>query len=70
MALRLGEIMEEVESVDHEAGSKMNPIPSWIRSHFTLEHKFGEFNERQRKLEEAIDRAANQEMEARSLSNL
>ena len=67
MALLLGEIMEEVESVDHEAGSKMNPIPSWIRSHFTLEHKYGEFNERQRKIEEAMNTVANQEMEVCAL---
>ena len=70
MAIRLGEIMEELETKDHFAGDEENPIPSWIRAHFVLEHEFEELNENQRKLEAAIDRADNQQMEVSALGGL
>lgn len=37
MAVRLGEIMEELERHDYYAGDGQDRVPSWIRAHFILE---------------------------------
>ena len=66
MAVRLGEIMEELEQQDHAAGDELNPVPSWIRAHFVLEQEFEQINARQQELEAAMSDADNQRMQARS----
>ena len=65
MAVRLGEIMEELEQQDHAAGDELNPVPSWIRAHFVLEQEFEQINARQQELEAAMSDADNQRMQAR-----
>ena len=67
MAVRLGEIMEELEQQDHAAGDELNPVPSWIRAHFVLEQEFEQINARQQELEAAMSDADNQRMQARSV---
>jgi hypothetical protein len=67
MAVRLGEIMEELEQQDHAAGDELNPVPSWIRAHFVLEQEFEAINARQQELEAAMSNADNQRMQARSI---
>ena len=66
MAVRLGEIMEELEQQDHAAGDELNPVPSWIRAQFVLEQEFEAINARQQELEAAMSNADNQRMQARS----
>ena len=68
MAVRLGEIMEELEQQDHAAGDELNPVPSWIRAHFVLEQEFEAINARQQELEAAMSNADNQRMQARLTS--
>ena len=67
MAVRLGEIMEELEQQDHAAGDELNPVPSWIRAHFVLEQEFEQINARQQELEAAMSDADNQRMQVRSV---
>lgn len=62
--------MQGLETENHAAGDKENPLPPWIRAHFVLELEFKELNEDQRELEAAIDRADNERMEVTPLQKL
>lgn len=42
MALRMGEIMEELERHDYYAGDGQDLVPSWVRAHFILEQELAQ----------------------------
>ncbi|KAK9815445.1 hypothetical protein WJX72_003741 [[Myrmecia] bisecta] len=62
--LEIGQIMEELEAEDHQAGEDADAMPSWIRAHHVLEAQWDDFVEHQKELEEMRTKQFQQEMEA------